>query len=85
MPFSLNEELLQGKFIHPCWVLKIKPHGVTRLQTLCWRAENTLEWDERFNMFTEPQLASEGEGGIVPESIGNNNWAMMRCVSYRKY
>lgn len=40
-----------------CW--KIKPHGVTRLQTFCWRAENTLEWDERFNMFTEPQLASE--------------------------
>lgn len=40
-----------------CW--KTKPRGVTRLRTLCWRAENTLEWDERFNMFTEPQLASE--------------------------
>lgn len=22
MPFSLNEELLQGKFIHPSWVLE---------------------------------------------------------------
>lgn len=22
MPFSLNEELLQGEFIHPCWVLE---------------------------------------------------------------
>jgi len=58
MLVSLNEELLQGKFMHSCWVLEDQTTSGDKI-TLCWRAENTLEWDERFNMFTEPQLASK--------------------------
>lgn len=85
MPFSLNDELLQGEFIHPSWVLEDQTtlgDKITNTLLEGWKYSG-IGWE--IEHVHRAATCQRVEGGIVPESIGNNNWAMMRCISYRKH